>query len=426
MIDQALVRLYSALIKLGYFDPASATPYRSLGFGDVATPDSRALALKAAEEGMVLLKNDGTLPLSLPTDHNTTIAMIGSWANATTQMQGNYFGIAPFLHSPLFAAQQLDNVNVVYATGVSGQGDPTTGSWQQALSAASQADIIIVADGISTSDESEGNDRDLIDWTGAQIDMIGEYAMMGKPMILAHFGDQLDDSRFLSNPNISAIIWGGYPGMAGGDALMNLITGKVAPAGRLPVTQYPGHYVQDVDMTDMSLRPNSTSGNPGRTYKWYSEPILPFGYGLHYTNFSVALSSQSNSSYDISSLTSNCTESYMDLCPFASFSVNVTNTGKTTSDYVALGFIGGQYGPQPYPLKSLVAYERLFNVSSGSSSMANLNLTLGSLARYDDNGNQILFPGSYSLMIDTPTKATLNFTLTGSSVVLDQWPQASS
>jgi beta-glucosidase-like glycosyl hydrolase len=60
------MRLYGTLIRLGYFDPASATPYRSYNFANVSTPASEALALKAAEEGIVLLKNDGILPLSLP------------------------------------------------------------------------------------------------------------------------------------------------------------------------------------------------------------------------------------------------------------------------------------------------------------------------------------------------------------------------
>lgn len=142
VIDKAVMRLYSALIKLGYFDSASATPYRSLGFKDVSTPAAEALALKAAEEGIVLLKNDGTLPLSLPTDKITTIAMIGGLANSTTQMQGNYYGIARYLHSPLYAAEQLPNVQVLYAPGVGGQGDPTTDDWQFTLAAAEAADIV--------------------------------------------------------------------------------------------------------------------------------------------------------------------------------------------------------------------------------------------------------------------------------------------
>lgn len=392
----------------------------------MSTSDSEALALKAAEEGIVLLKNDGLLPLSLPTSHNTTIAVVGSWANATTMMQGNYFGQARFLHAPLYAAQQLPHVTVNYGGSF---GVPTTGNWDPLLTATEDSDIIIVADGISTSDESESKDRYIIGWQAAQIDLINQFSSMGKPVILLQMGDQLDNTPFLNNPNISAILWGGYPGMAGGDALMNIITGKTAPAGRLPVTQYPASYIDQVALTDMSLRPNATTGNPGRTYKWFPDAVLPFGYGLHYTNFSLAVraANTTSTSYNISRLTSTCDRSqykYLDLCPFASFSVNVTNTGSVASDFVALGFITSQNGPAPHPLKQLVAYERVFNVShSGGSATAHLNLTLGSLARHDEQGNSVLFPGEYSLLVDVPTRATVNFTLSGSQVVLDQWPQ---
>lgn len=423
VIDQAVVRLYSALIKLGYFDSASATPYRSLGFKDVSTPASEALALTAAEEGIVLLKNDGTLPLSLPSNKKTTIALIGGLANSTTQMQGNYEGIAPYLHSPLYAAERLPNVNILYASGVGGQGDPTTNDWQPALAAAEAADIIIVADGLSISDEAEGMDRYTIDWSAAQIDQLTGFAELGKPTILLQMGDQLDNTPFLSNPNISAIVWAGYPGQDGGTALMNIVTGKVAPAGRLPVTQYPADYIHQVPMTDMNLRPNATSGNPGRTYKWFGDAVQPFGYGLHYTNFSVRLAHQPKASYDISTLISGCGEKYKDLCPFATFDVEVKNTGSTTSDFVALGFIAGEYGPAPHPIKQLVGYQRVFNVTAGETKTASLNVTLGGLARYDDDGNAVLHPGSYSMLVDVPTALTVNFTLTGAEVVLDEWPQ---
>jgi beta-D-xylosidase 4 len=308
---------------------------------------------------------------------------------------------------------------------------PTTGGWTQLLSAANSSDLIIIADGISTADESEGMDRYTIDWPPASIDLIDQLASMDKPVIVLQMGDQLDNTPLLTNPNISAIVWGGYPGMAGGDALVNVLTGKVAPAGRLPVTQYPANYVDQVAMTDMSLRPNNDTGNPGRTYKWYDAAVLPFGYGLHYTNFSLSVASPAQSSYDISSLITGCQNTsssspYIDLCAFESFNVTVSNTGSVASDFVTLGFITGAVGPPPYPIKSLVAYDRLFNVSAGTSATATLNLTLASLARHDEDGNMILYPGDYALLVDVPTQAVVNFTLTGAQAVLDQWPQRPS
>lgn len=145
-IDGAITRLYSALIRLGYFDPAESNPYRQFTFEDVNTPEAQALALRAAEEGMVLLKNDGTLPMDLSSSDgsNITVAIIGSWANATEVMLGNYAGIPPYTHSPFYALQQLPNVNAVYSRGT---GYPTTGDWPAAVEAGKNADVIIFASG---------------------------------------------------------------------------------------------------------------------------------------------------------------------------------------------------------------------------------------------------------------------------------------
>jgi beta-D-xylosidase 4 len=420
-VDQSLVRLYTSLVRTGYFDGPNAM-YRNLTWSDVGTTHAQQLALRAAEEGITLLKNDGLLPLTIT--NGTKIAVIGSWANATSQMQGNYYGVPTYLHSPLYAAQQT-GAQVFYAGGPGGQGDPTTDHWLPVWTAAEKADIILYVGGLDISVEAEGMDRETINWTGAQVDIIGELAMYGKPMVLAQMGDQLDNTPFVNNPNISAILWGGYPGQDGGVALLNIITGKTAPAGRLPVTQYPAHYISDIPMTDMTLRPNETTGSPGRTYKWYNgTAVFEFGYGMHYTKFTADISPLSKDTYDIASLLSGCTETYKDRCAFENIAVNVHNTGNITSDYSALGFIAGEFGPCPYPKKSLVNYQRLHSIAGGSSQTATLNLTLGSLARIDDHGNTYLYPGDYSLMIDTMPELTMvNFTLTGSPACLDEWPQ---
>ncbi|KAK7737380.1 hypothetical protein SLS53_006685 [Cytospora paraplurivora] len=425
-LDTALTRLYSSLVKLGYFDPADSQPYRSLGWDNVSTTQAQQLAYTAAVEGTVLLKNDNsTLPLNLD---GKTVAVLGDWAAATTQMQGNYYGNAPYLRSPLYAARQLlGDDSVIYASGPD-YTDPTTGSWDAIWEAVDAADVVLYFGGIDTSTESEGTDRVTLGWVGMQLDVIGEIAKSGKPTVVVQFGGgQLDSSPIVNNPGVGALLWGGYPGQDGGVAILDIITGRQAPAGRLPVTQYPADYIASVPMTNMALRPDASIGFPGRTYRWYDgNAVFEFGYGLHYTSIAADLSlSTSANSFDISSLISNCTEDYLDLCPFPSVLVSITNTGNVTSDYSALLFLKGQFGPKPYPLKTLVSYGRAHNITSSNATQINLNITLGSLSRVEENGNRVLYPGSYSLVLDVePGLASLNFTLEGVATTLDEWPTA--
>jgi beta-D-xylosidase 4 len=88
VLDQALIRQYSSLVRLGWFDSADSQPYRQLGWDAVATNASQQLARKAATEGIVLLKNDGILPLTI--DSSMSVGLFGDWANATTQLLGTY------------------------------------------------------------------------------------------------------------------------------------------------------------------------------------------------------------------------------------------------------------------------------------------------------------------------------------------------
>lgn len=150
MLDRSLIRRYASLVRLGYFDSPSLQPYRELTFENVSTAAAEALALQAAEEGIVLLKNDGTLPLTSP---KGVLALIGPWAAATTQMQGNYAGVAPYLHSPLYAAQQA-GFSVAYAQGADINSDNTTG-YTAALAIAKMADTIVYLGGIDDSVEAE-------------------------------------------------------------------------------------------------------------------------------------------------------------------------------------------------------------------------------------------------------------------------------
>lgn len=205
-----------------------------------------------------------------------------------------------------------------------------------------------------------------------------------------------------------------------------MITGAAAPAGRLSITQYPANFVNQVGMTDMSLRPNSA--NPGRTYKWFTgTPVLEFGHGLHFTTFGFSWQRQPGARYDIQQLIRASSSQFLDLATFDNFQIHVQNTGDITSDYVALLFLRGDGGPTPRPNKSLVSFARAHGIKSGSSATVNLKVTLGSVARADDNGDLWLFPGNYQLSLDTGDGVlTHSFVLTGNSARIVQWPQDSS
>ncbi|KAF7868416.1 hypothetical protein EAF04_004948 [Stromatinia cepivora] len=415
-LDRSLIRRYSSLVRLGYFDPASIQPYRQLGWSNVSTPAAEQLALQAAEDGIVLLKNDGLLPLS---SNITNVALIGPWANATTQMQGNYYGQAPYLHSPLIAAQNA-GFSVTYVQGADINSTNTT-EFTAAIAAAKKADVVIYIGGIDNSIEAEAMDRTTIAWPSTQLSLINQISNLSTPLIISQMGTMIDSSSLLTNPGVNALIWAGYPGQDGGTAIFNILTGKTAPAGRLPITQYPSDYVNKVSMNDMNLHPSAN--NPGRTYKWYNgTSIFDFGFGLHYTTFNATITPPSTNTFEISHLLSN-SSTYKDLTPFLTLPITISNTGTTTSDYVVLLFLTGSSGPTPYPKKSLVAYTRIHDIKGGESAKAELKMNLASLARGNEKGDLVLFPGDYRVRVDVDGKDEWSFSLRGEEVVLDRWPE---
>ena len=187
---------YCTVHRLGYFDPPEQQPFRQLSWSDVGTPHAQQLAYTAAVEGMVLLKNDGTLPFS---KRVRKLALVGPWANATTLMQGNYQGTAPYLVSPLLGAQQAGfEVEYVLGTGVTTTND--TSGFAAAVAAAQGADAVVFAGGLDETVERESLDRLNVTWPGNQLDLVKELAAVGKPLIVAQFGGgQLDDSALKAN-----------------------------------------------------------------------------------------------------------------------------------------------------------------------------------------------------------------------------------
>lgn len=423
-LDRALGRLYASLISLGYFDDSADQPYRQLTYDAVNTEDARSLAYTAAVEGTVLVKNDGTLPL----EKNSVVGLIGPLANATTEMQGNYQGVAPFLYSPLFGAQ-LQDFTVNYAEGTKVDTDDE-GGFDEAVKVAEEADVVVFVGGISGEIEGEGNDRTSISWPGNQLDLISELRETGKPVVVVQLGGgQVDSSSLLDGDSaINSLLWAGYPGQSGGTAIFDIIAGKEAPAGRLPTTQYPANYVNEIPITDMTLRPSGNS--TGRTYKWYSgEPVVEFGHGLHYTNFTLDWAEEpAQTEFSIQELVGGSGDanstSKLDLIEFETFEVDVQNEGDTSSDFVVLAFVKTtNAGPEPYPNKSLVSYTRVHDVPASSSATASLKVNIGSLARASEEGDLTLYPGDYTLVLDVPEQLTFEFELTGQEAILEEWPR---
>ncbi|XAR61399.1 Xylan 1,4-beta-xylosidase [Bertholletia excelsa] len=285
-VDGALVNTVTIQMRLGMFDgEPSAQPYGHLGPGDVCTPSHQELALEAARQGIVLLKNRGpALPLS-PRRH-LTVAVIGPNSDVTDTMIGNYAGVACGYTTPLQGIGR-------YAKTIHQQGckDVACGGdkmFAAAINAASQADATVLVMGLDQSIEAEFRDRSGLLLPGRQQELVSRVAAASKgPTVLVLMsGGPIDVSFAQSDPRVPAIVWAGYPGQAGGAAIADVLFGAHNPGGKLPMTWYPQDYLSKLPMTTMDMRSNPSRGYPGRTYRFYEGPVVyPFGHGLSYSNF---------------------------------------------------------------------------------------------------------------------------------------------
>jgi len=413
-----LNRLYHGLVRAGFFEGSSATYYK-LGAADVNTEPAQQLARQAAADGIVLLKNDNTLPLPLERGKKK-LAMIGFWANDTRKLQGGYSGPAPFLHTPVWAAQQL-GLDFQTSTGPVLQNSSAPDNWTaNALEAAKASDYIVYFGGQDTSAAGEEVDRLSLEWPGAQLSLIQKLSELKKPLVVVQMGDMLDNTPLLANKGVNSILWASWPGQDGGPAVLDILSGRRSVAGRLPVTQYPANYIS-LPMTSMELRPSGSL--PGRTYRWYPSAVAPFGFGLHYTSFRASFG-RFERRLNIQELLKRCKSPQPDTCALPPLAITLRNAGKRASDFVALAFVKSETGPKPYPLKTLAAYTRIRDVRPGRAVETRLEWTLGNVARRDEQGNLVLYPGDYEVLLDEPTQAVLRFTLTGREAVLERFPAA--
>ncbi|KAJ6680089.1 ALPHA-L-ARABINOFURANOSIDASE/BETA-D-XYLOSIDASE [Salix purpurea] len=289
-INNALLNTLTVQMRLGMFDGGpSSQPYGNLGPAEVCSPAHQELALEAARQGIVLLKNHGpSLPLSTRRHHS--VAIIGPNSNATVTMIGNYAGVACRYTTPLQGIERYSKI--IYQQGCADVACVSDQQFGAAIDAARQADATILVMGLDQSIEAEFRDRTGLLLPGRQQELVSKVAAASKgPTVLVLMsGGPIDVSFAENDPKIGGIVWAGYPGQAGGAAISDVLYGITNPGGKLPMTWYPQDYITNLPMTNMAMR--SSKSYPGRTYRFYKGKVVyPFGHGISYTNFAHTIAS---------------------------------------------------------------------------------------------------------------------------------------
>lgn len=284
-IRESAVRLFTTRYLLGMFDE---TPYDAIPYEKVDCAEHHALAVQAAEESLVLLKNDGILPLSREQIH--TLAVIGPNADSRRALIGNYHGTASEYVTVLegIRAEAGDGIRILYSEGSHlflEKGDSLAKPHHlisEAQTVAEHADAVILCLGLDETLEGEAGDAGNSDASGDKADLqlpasqkklLESVLAVGKPTVVCMLAGSAMDLN-LASEQASAILQVWYPGALGGRAVAKALFGGCSPSGKLPITLY-----RDLgglpEFTDYSMK--------GRTYRYLEkEPLYPFGYGLTY------------------------------------------------------------------------------------------------------------------------------------------------
>ena len=389
-IDTALVRLFTARMRLGMFDPPAMVPYDHIPASELDSAAHRRLALRLAEESMVLLKNDGVLPLRSV----KRIAVIGPLADQTAVLLGNYNGIPTHTVSLLEGMKAaFPKATITYVPGtqfLSNPGTPMPASAfsdmpdPAAVAAARNADVVVAAVGITSRLEGEemkvrypgflGGDRTDLGIPEPEEALLRAVAATGKPLIVVLMNGSALAARW-EKEHANAILESWYSGEEGGAAIAATLSGRNDPAGRLPVTFY-----QDVNQLpnfeDYSMK--------GRTYRYFTgEPLWPFGYGLSYTTFSYG------------SLT--LPRAPIDAGAGLDASVKVTNIGKMAGDEVVELYLKFPDVPGA-PIRALRGFRRI-HLAAGQTQLVRFQLARRDLSMVTATGNRIVAAGNYTVSV---------------------------
>ncbi len=398
-LRQAAVRLFTTRFLLGMFDK---TPYDDIPYSDVESKEHLALAQKAAEKSMVLLKNNGILPLSK--DKINVIGVIGPNADSRRSLDGNYHGTASRYITALEGIQDYvgDDVRVMYSKGchlflekeetLSKKDDRIS----EALAVAENSDVVVLCVGLDETMEGEegdtGNayasgDKENLEFPASQQRLMESVLNTGKPVIVCNFtGSAMNLS--LAHEKAAAVIQAWYPGARGGRALARILFGEVSPSGKLPVTFYKNLDALPA-FVDYSMK--------GRTYRYLTEiPLYPFGYGLTYGDVwvqEVATAHKPDRQQDLT------------------IQVTVKNQGERFTEDVIEVYIKNNDSEYAPPNPALCTFERIA-LKSGEEQTISLKIPKESFMVINDDGEKIYDSKSSTLYVgmSSPCKRSAELT----------------
>lgn len=383
-IDRELAILLKTRFRLGMFDPPGSNPYDTLSSAIINSPAHRKLAREAAQKSIVLLKNNGILPLR---NDLSKYFITGPNASSIEALLGNYYGVNPEM--------------VTVLEGISAAIKP--GSQLQY-----RQGVLLDRDNANPQDWVTGNARN----SDATFVVLGITGLLegeeGESVASPYFGDRLDYNipqnqitylqklRENNDRPIIAIVTGGspmnlaeihaladavllvwYPGEEGGHAVADIVFGKTSPSGRLPIT-----FPQSLDQ----LPPYEDYSMKGRTYRFMeSEPMYPFGFGLSYTTFT----------YDNLKLKSSVLKKKQS----TQASVVVTNIGKTEGEEVVQLYVSATASRQPdAPLFTLHGIKRV-TLKPGESKTIQFDITPAMLEVVTSKGEKVSEAGTFKISL---------------------------
>ncbi|HVH85446.1 MAG TPA: glycoside hydrolase family 3 N-terminal domain-containing protein [Terriglobales bacterium] len=409
-LDEAVARVLAAKFRLGLFE----NPYVDPDYAQriTSSADQQKLAVQAARESIILLKNEGNL-LPLDPSKIKTIAVIGP--NAADVHLGGYS------REPQHGVSVLEGIRtragsgakVIYAEGckitTAKQGwrgwyednvslvDPATqaSSIQEAAQLAKKAEVAIVVVGENESTNREAwserhlGDRDSLDLLGAQNDLVKAVVETGTPTVLLLINGRPLSINYAVE-HVPSIVEGWYLGQEGGTAAAEVLFGDVNPGGKLPIT-----FPRSVgDLPDYYNHKPSMN----RTYAFSTrKPLFPFGHGLSYTSFRFE-----NLTIQPAQISQDGT---------ATVSVDVVNTGARAGDEVAQMYIHQRVASVTRPVMELKGFQRI-TLSPGERKSIKFTLGPDELSMLDRDMHRVVEPGAFDVMVGPSSAETSSTTLT--------------